>query len=141
MKNVDKRRDLVKDKAVWNSMRTDISDLQLARSTSEFNMAANLWNKKYSTNSETMAFQEYFHQEYIQRSKGWFEGLCLGYPTTNNALEANNRWIKAQGTLRNRLPIADMLQYLLQQAGNWSKERNKRQPKLQIIRHRTVRHF
>jgi hypothetical protein len=39
MKNVDEKRSLVKDKDVSNEVRSDVSTLQLARSSEEFNAA------------------------------------------------------------------------------------------------------
>jgi len=52
----------------------------------------------------------------------------LGHPSTNNGLEATNRWIKTQGTLRNKLPIAKMMEFILNQIKNWSVERDPDNP-------------
>jgi len=124
----DKRKNLVKDAAVWNSLRKDISDMQLARSPPEFNAASLLWSKKYKDSPETKEFHQYFYDEYLVRCTGWYEGFHVGYPTTNNGLESTNHWIKSQGTLRNRLPMSQMFQYLMEQAAAWSIERDENNP-------------
>jgi hypothetical protein len=123
MKNVDEKRSLVKDKDVWNKVRSDISTLQLARSSEEFNAAKELWIRKYQDNPATAEFQKYFHDEYLCKRSGWYEGIANQFPSSNNGLEATNRWIKDQGTLRSRLAMSSMIQFLLNQAKSWSVER------------------
>jgi hypothetical protein len=68
-------------------------------------------------------FQKYFHDEYLCKRSGWYEGIANRFPSSNNGLEATNRWIKDQGTLRSRLAMSSMIQFLLNQARSWSVER------------------
>jgi hypothetical protein len=109
MKNVDEKRHLVKDKQLWIEVRSDISTLQLARCFEEFNAAKELWSRKYQDNPATAEFQKYFYEEYLNKWSGWYEGIANRFPTTNNGLEATNRWIKDQGTLRSRLAMSLMI--------------------------------
>jgi hypothetical protein len=53
-----------------------------------------------------------------------YERFAPGYPSTNNGLESTNSWIKKHGTFRQKLPMVQLLAFLLQQANQWSKERN-----------------
>ena len=43
---------------------------------------------------------------------GWFECFAIGYPSSNNALEATNDKIKALYTFGERLPIGEFLSIL-----------------------------
>ncbi|RNA37864.1 hypothetical protein BpHYR1_007202 [Brachionus plicatilis] len=43
------------------------------------------------------------HFEWLMTKDGWYEGLQLFTPSTNNSLEATNRIIKDEDTLLNRL--------------------------------------
>ncbi|CAF5175517.1 unnamed protein product, partial [Rotaria magnacalcarata] len=45
-------------------------------------------------------------------NKGWFEGFAIGYPSSNNALEATNGIIKSLYTFRERLPVGEFLSVL-----------------------------
>ena len=49
---------------------------------------------------------KYFINEWLSSKDGWYEGYQTHRPSTNNALEATNRVIKDEDTLRERLPLA-----------------------------------
>lgn len=121
MTNIDKNRKLVKDTNSWNEIKDDISELQLARSEDYFNAIKLLWLKKHKQLNPEFAL--YFEEEHLQR-EGWYEGRAIGYPSTNNGLESTNCWIKQQGTFRQRLPMGQLLQFMLQQWKSWSTERS-----------------
>ena len=50
-------------------------------------------------------FLQYFSSQWLNSKNGWFEGLATYVPSTNNALEATNRVIKDEDTLRERLVL------------------------------------
>src|ERR1700761_7897060 len=55
---------------------------------------------------------------------GWYIGKTYGYPTTNNGIEATNKWIKDQGTFRKKLQINQFLYLMNNLISGWSEERN-----------------
>ncbi|RNA25215.1 hypothetical protein BpHYR1_049505, partial [Brachionus plicatilis] len=55
---------------------------------------------------------------------GWYEGLQLFTPSTNNSLEATNRVIKDEDTLRDRLVLSRFTVVALSIVKKWSIERN-----------------
>ena len=56
-------------------------------------------------------FSEYFDEQWLKKNSKWYEGAAaVKLPSTNNGLEATNRVIKAENTLRERrLPIGQFL--------------------------------
>jgi len=78
---------------------------------------------------------------HLDMRQNWYEGFAPGYPSTNKGLEATNRWIKSQGTLGNRLPIADMINFLLKQSYTWSFERNFSNPNCNYSQKNPSSHF
>jgi hypothetical protein len=66
VKNADDKRTLVKDNGIWKKVRNDISKLQLARSSEEFEAKKELCNRKYKKNPSTRDFQKYFHEEHLK---------------------------------------------------------------------------
>jgi len=128
LKNVDSKRNLVKNKSKWLELRNGIIEIQLSRSTDHFQAISKLWSKMYMDDPETKDFCNYLKEEYLDRRQNWYEGYALGFPSTNNGLEATNRWIKSQGTLRNRLPMGELMNFLIKQSNSWSYERNPSNP-------------
>jgi len=53
---------------------------------------------------------------------GWYEAYMVGSPSTNNSLEATNRWIKSSNTLRERLPLQQFFQVAKEIVSGWSRE-------------------
>ena len=45
----------------------------------------------------------YFKSQWLDENTGWHEGTALGFPSTNNGLEATNRWVKERETFKNKL--------------------------------------
>lgn len=48
---------------------------------------------------------DYFNSQWLKTNCNWYEGFAEGYPSTNNAIETTNAVIKAEHTLRERLPV------------------------------------
>ncbi|XP_035711288.1 uncharacterized protein LOC118436791 [Folsomia candida] len=122
-KNIDARQSTIKNKELWRKLRGDVNELQLARSPEDFLAAKELFLKKYRTEADLTQFMAYFKQEHLDTRDGWYEGHCMGFPSTNNGIEGTNAWIKRQGTFRERLSIGQLLQYMTNQTEIWSKER------------------
>ena len=70
------------------------------------------------------AFVIYFKKEWLDSHVGWYEGYSELTPSTNNALEATNRYIKDNGTFRARLDISLFLSTSKKILHNWSYDRN-----------------
>lgn len=54
----------------------------------------------------------------------WYEDAAVGLPSTNNGVEATNAVIKAEHTLRVRLPIGEFLGCSSDMVRQWSQRRN-----------------
>ncbi|CAF4753768.1 unnamed protein product, partial [Rotaria sp. Silwood2] len=76
------------------------------------------------TNQSILEFLNYFDNEWLKSNDGWYEGLQLYTPSTNNALEAINKTIKADGTFRGRLVLSRFLTIASNIVNNWSIERD-----------------
>ena len=77
--------------------------------------------KKHKSEKE---FITYFKNEWVDTHDGWYEGYAELTPSTNNALESNNRYIKDNGTLRSKLDLSVFLNTAKQIVRNWSRDRN-----------------
>jgi len=130
--NADKELGKIKDACLRQNIREDIEKLQLAKSEEEFSVATALWVKKWGTVQHAKAFVEGFHSEYIVKSCGWYEGLARNSPSTNNSLEATNKVIKDECTIRERLPIRDFFTSISKQLHTWSTLVNPANPNAKI---------
>ncbi|CAF1186126.1 unnamed protein product [Rotaria sordida] len=103
--------------------------LQLCNSSTTFKLATALFMKKWKMNSKQknqsiLGFLNYFDYEWLTLNDGWYEGLQLNTPSTNNALEATNRTIKDDGTFRERHVLSRFLAISSNIIYNWSTERD-----------------
>ena len=57
------------------------------------------------------SFLDYFIPQWVTSNSGWYEGYCTEFrvPSTNNALESCNRYVKEYATLRERAPLPQFL--------------------------------
>ncbi len=99
----------------------DIKTLQLSQSKEVFEAATKLFLKKHKSEKE---FITYFKNEWVDTHDGWYEGYAELTPSTTNALESNNRYIKDNGTLRSKLDLSVFLNTAKQIVQNWSRDRN-----------------
>ena len=83
--------------------KDDIDILQLSKNKTTFDMAVKLFLKKWKSQER---FLDYFSDEWLESKSGWYEGLEVNVPNTNNALEATNRFIKDEDTTRGRLSLS-----------------------------------
>jgi len=63
----------------------------------------------------------YFKYEWLEQFRNWYEGAKQN-PSTNNALEAFNRYFKQERTLRERLPLSAFAHHLFEWIKDWSVE-------------------
>lgn len=119
---IDKKLRLIKNS---EELKNDISALQLCSSTVMFDRISHLFLLKwFNTRPDIHEFLEYFQEEWLKKNKNWYEGAALGYPSTNNGIEATNAIIKKEHTLRERLPVGQFLNCLDNLLLKWSKERD-----------------
>lgn len=95
------------DKETRDSIMHDINLLQRSPCSDVFELASTLFIKKWKSSSRpnVQSFVDYFSKQWIEENDGWYEGKAVFFPSTNNGLEATNRWIKAHETFRNKLSL------------------------------------
>ncbi|CAF4632468.1 unnamed protein product [Rotaria sp. Silwood2] len=119
----------INDKHIAKEMIEDIEMLQLSNSTPVFQLASTLFMKKWKMNNKQnnqaiLDFLNYFDNEWLQLNCGWYEGIQMYVPSTNNALESTNRTIKDDGTFRERHVLSRFLTIASNIINNWSIERD-----------------
>ncbi|KAJ6642716.1 hypothetical protein Bhyg_07670 [Pseudolycoriella hygida] len=82
-------------KEMHQSVLDDIDCLQLSLSPQIFEIASKLFLQKYAAHAE---FVSYFEYEWLQQFRNWYEGAAGKCPSTNNALESFNRYLKDERT-------------------------------------------
>ena len=116
-----KKAMLSNDKKVRTEILNDIDKLQLSKNKTTFEMVTKLFLKKWANQER---FVQYFSNEWIGLKNGWYKGLEIYVPSTNNALKATNRVIKDEDTVRERLVLSRFTVVALSIVKKWSKERN-----------------
>jgi hypothetical protein len=128
-RKVENRVCHVDDTNIAKELLEDIEILQLCNSSSLFELAITLFMKKWKyknkeKNQSVLDFLQYFDDEWLQSNPGWYEGVRLYMPSTNNALEATNRTIKDDGTFRERHVLSRFLTTASDIVRNWSIDRD-----------------
>lgn len=84
-----------------SKIRLDIYSMQESPSPEHFQLSFKLLKKKWSIGDPTIdVFLKYFENEWINsRNNGWYEGLSVNIPSTDNGLESINGKIKLIHTL------------------------------------------
>lgn len=103
-------------------VKGDITVLQTSKDRGTFEKAAELFIEKW--NKKLPIFIAYFKKNWIEKDAQWYEGAAVGYPATNNGLEGTNATIKAAHTFRERLPVGQFLNLVLDLVTDWSKQRD-----------------
>jgi hypothetical protein len=96
----------------------DIDLLQLSQNEEIFEKASRMFVAKWK--EEQDEFIKYFQNEWLVLNRNWFEGIQKMIPSTNNALEAFNRVIKDENTVRERLTISRFSIILKEYIRSWS---------------------
>lgn len=86
--------------------------MHLATSEQMFDSMAVLFLKKWK--KEESEFCDYFKDTWLGSRKNWFEGASTYSPSHNNHVEGYNQAIKRDVTLRERLPLAQFAEAVLQ---------------------------
>ncbi|CAF1495082.1 unnamed protein product, partial [Didymodactylos carnosus] len=118
---VQKKLHLTEDKNLHNEIMDDIDTVQLSNSQKTFEVATKLFLKKWKSEEKVL---QYFSSEWLESKNGWYEGLQMYVSSTNNALEATNRVIKDEDTIRGRLVLSRFTVVVFSIVMKWSKERN-----------------
>jgi hypothetical protein len=123
---VAKKVSMINDKQMAREIIDDIDLLQICESANLFNNAVKLFKEKWSQFDQVNDFMKYFEFEWLEKHPGWYEGMQLYIPSTNNALEATNRTIKENSTFRNRLQLSVFLYTATKIVHNWSYDRDEK---------------
>jgi len=102
-----------------DEMIEDIDQLQLSQSTEIFKRAVSLFIKKWKTKN-AKEFLQYMNKKWLSTHNSWYEGYKHFTPSTNNGLESNNRIIKDEQTIRERVPLSRFSQQALEIVSKWS---------------------
>jgi hypothetical protein len=99
----------------------DIYALQTCKDKNTFITASNLFLTKWNkiNDQQVKEFIEYFNSQWLVKNSSWYERIALGYPSTNNGLEATNAVIKKSHTMRERLPVGQFLNNILELLITW----------------------
>ena len=104
-------------------MRTDIINIQLSFNEKIFNKLIELFQKKW-LGDDCKDFVEYFLKNWVNNNSGWYEGYCIGYPSTSNGIESSHKDIK-KDTNYCRKPAIKFIQSTGKTlVEEWSKARN-----------------
>ncbi|RNA42218.1 hypothetical protein BpHYR1_036256, partial [Brachionus plicatilis] len=90
-----------------NAIKSDIMVIQLSINEDIFKAAIRLFCDKWLLQNDSLVenFIKHFKEQWFTKQPGWYEGHALGYPSSNNALESTNRYIKEQSTFKDRLSV------------------------------------
>ena len=116
-----RKKYLVEDKALHDVIMDAIETLQLSKNKKVFDIATRLFLEKWKNEKK---FLQYFSRDWLNTKNGWLEGLATYVPSASNALEATNRVIKDEDTLRERFVLSRFTVVLFPIVNKWSKERN-----------------
>lgn len=108
-----------KDKKQQNDFMYDLDRLQLSQSDEVFDRAAEMFVAKWKPVNESF-INDYFVKEWLIRHRYWYEGAADRTPSTNNAVEATNRGIKDDHTLRERIDIGRFRTVIFDMIEKWS---------------------
>lgn len=101
---VEKLPTYIRDQKKRFEFLFDLDKLQISQTDNIFDRAANLFVEKWE--KVNAKFMEYFVSEWLNKNRYWYEGVRHFTPSTNNALETDNRVMKDEHTLRERYDVA-----------------------------------
>lgn len=96
----------------------DFDKLQLSKSNEVFDVAADLFVEKWRKDYPNL--MKYFENEWLNKNRLWYEGAQKLIPSTNNALEAVNKVIKDENTIRKLFDLGRFRVVLFEIIENWS---------------------
>lgn len=100
--------------------------LHLSQNETIFRAATRLFFEKWRKvkNANLRTFLAYFETEWILSNLGWYEGVEIYTPSSNNALESVNNVIKTNDTYREQLPLDAVLPVITDLVHHWSRKRD-----------------
>jgi len=99
----------------------DIDKLQVSSSQDVFNETKEMFKKKWKQKKQTKML-EYLNEQYFTSHDTWYEGVALFKPSQNNACEANNKTIKDEHTVRERLTMGLFKLSMMNMVRIWSED-------------------
>lgn len=117
----------------------DVRNLQLALNEDQFDQAAAALLEKWAKLLEDLEgegkdakglseFISYFREKWLStNSKSWFEGYDTFSPSSTAAMDSLCEVIRTN-TFREKLPVAQFLDFCVQLVGEWSKDTAERRP-------------
>lgn len=114
----DKLPSFIKDIKKQAKCLSDLDHLQVAKTPEIFEKALQLFMDKWRDESEDLI--EYFEREWVAKCPNWYESFAPLVPSTNNALESNNRLIKDEHTFRERMDLGKFRITLFEMIQTWS---------------------
>ena len=92
-REIETRLKFVNNTSIAEEILSDINHIRLSYCADIFKFLTFLYFQKWSQlNAPNINnFLEYFRKKWVDSSNnGWYEGICLSVPSTNNGSEANN---------------------------------------------------
>lgn len=114
----DKVPSFLKELSKQNQFMADLDKLQVAKTPAIFEVALQLFLQKWRDEAEGLI--DYFERQWVDQNRNWFESFAKRVPSTNNAMESNNRLIKDEHTLRERMDIGKFRFALFSMIETWS---------------------
>ena len=113
---IDQQLNRIKDKQARKWIENDIINFQHFVTAESFIQVARLmittWKNKFPS-LETDEFIKYFNKQWLSpKRNGWYDHYCDHSPCQNNSLESTNRYVKEEGTLRQRIGVMQFLNIL-----------------------------
>ena len=126
LKNLEPYFKKLRDRNEYRNLRNDIHALQTCKNPTTFQKACTLFEAEWTKKEDTQVVEcvQYFIENWIRRNNKWYEGVAVGYPSTNNGIEGTNATIKQQHTFRECLPVGQFLMSLEDLVSKWSTVRN-----------------
>lgn len=115
---VSKLPTFIKTPEIRAKFLMDFDKLQLSKSDEIFDVAADLFVEKWRIIYPDLI--QYFANEWLIKNRLWYEGAQKLVPSTNNALEATNKVIKDENTLRRLFDLGRFRVVLFEIIENWS---------------------
>ena len=129
IKSVEKYLKPLKEK---DEIKKDIHTLQICKERDVFKIGAELFIKKWQANENVKEFLKYFEKQWLNKNDSWYEGAAIGYPSTNNGIEATNSVLKKHYTFRERLPVGQFFILMENIINNWSTARDPQSPNREL---------
>lgn len=118
-KNVsDKVPTFLKELSKQSQFMADLEILQVAKTQEIFNKALVLFMNKWREESDGLI--DYFDNVWVRQNPNWYEAFAKLTPSTNNAMESNNRLIKDEHTIRERMDLGKFRVVLFSMIETWS---------------------